>query len=417
MLYIITLLVLFPFEVYQFKISGFNVRYYDIICIILFFCFILDKIFNIKSSIKIDITTKIIFTITLFGFFSSIIHASDYFLTIKSLLSYIIIIFSCILFNNFYDKSNYDIFNNTIIVVGLVIALFCNLQLFLFVINQERLDIPLCNFFSCSEVVGTENFGAYGYLGGLMRPTGFFTSMNRVGTYLIPSAILSIDLFYRKRKVIYAIVFFILVESIIISLARNSIIAAFIGLGIYLSLAYRLNYHNYSYSKVLIFILTGFIFISWNPFEFEAFEHFDIFNIDARSDISNSSHFFQHFWAIVNININNFGLGQGFQEYDEYVYRMNMVETYGAHNNFLTVFGESGFFAVITYIFAGFIAIALVYKAKKNKAKIFTYFSIFIALFISGFFRTYYFNAFSFYFLVILIKEYNTRYNDSNLIN
>jgi hypothetical protein len=419
MLYIAILILIFPFEIYQLQFNGYNIRYYDIFCVIIFINLIIIKIIK-SNKIKIDIVTKSIFCITLIGLISSLIFSTNLFLSSKTFFSYSIIVLSCIIYSNEYKVNYYIKIDRIIIIISLFVAVFVNIQFFGYVLEGTKINFPFCNYLKCSDVVYTDGFGAYGYLGGLMRPTGFFISMNRVGTYLIPALVLSLDLLLRNKKFIYLIIFLIFIETILISLARNSIIAALIAIIIYLNYSYKLklnkNKNKYKYIYIYIFIIFSLIFVALNPLKLEALEHFNIFDIDARSDISNSLNFLQHLTAITEININNFGFGLGFQEYDEYVFINNMVDTYGAHNNFLTIFGESGFFAIIIYIFIAIYAYNKVHNCTINKSVVYTYFSIYFSLFVSGFFRTYYFNPFSFYFLVVLLAEIKN-HNDSNINN
>lgn len=391
------LIFLFPLEVYQIMLFGFNIRIYDIVTILLF-SFMLFKIH--KKNIKYDISILSISLIIFFGLLSSLLYSDNFFLTLKSFAAYSIILLSAFIFINHFSN-DYNNFIKIIILSSIITTIYVNFQFFSFVIYDYKVGVPFCNIIPCSDVVDDPSFGAYGYLGGLMRPTGFFTSMNRVGTYLIPACLLSLYLFINKNGIKYLFYFILFLESIIISLARNSILSLFIGFIIY-AISIKFCTKNKIYlAKFFLLIAALLILIALNS-DTEQLQHFNVFDIDRNSDISNSSNFYQHLIAASTINLNHFGLGQGFQLYDEFVYVSGLVETYGAHNNFLTVFGESGIYALFFYCLPLFYLLFLMIKSSfiefPNKDVFIIFSVIYITLFISGMMRTYYLNAFSFLF-------------------
>jgi hypothetical protein len=408
------LILLFPFEIYLIEFNSFNLRPIDILTIILLpFFFLYIALFN-KFKFSVNINIYSILIIFILGVLSCFVSIDFDFLILKYAAPYLGLMASSIIFVTMYSDKHLTYYLNCIIFISCVVAIQVNIQFFSYVLFGEKIIVPFCGILNCAEAIEAENFGAWGFLDGLMRPSGFFLATNRVGTYLIPGMLLAMSFAKNKfglKFFSYFVIFCFLFESIFISLARNGIIPAIFGFVLLLSIYLYAKKLWFSIFLILVFVITILVVIGAKLQLSEALEHFNPLDIDGRSDISNFGHAIQHFSVATEMWIRNFGLGLGFQNYDIFVYESGLVDTFGAHSNLLTTYGETGPIGLLAYmlpiviVFISGRRIFLFSRSIESDLLISLGVS-FISLFLAGLFRTYYFNLMSVIIFTIYLNEY-----------
>ena len=407
-------IILFPFEIYLIELSFINLRPVDLFIILTFPICLFNILFYTDLTIKFNLFLTSLLFLTGIGSYCTIVFTNYDLLAFKYIVPYIALFLSSFIFINFYNNKYIELYISTILITSFLIAVQVNIQFYSFVLFGEKITVPFCDILNCSSALDAENFGAWGFLDGLMRPSGFFLATNRVGTYLIPGMLLSVYLCkinYKFKSFMFFILCIFLLESIVISLARNSILPAIFGLfficSIYLYENKKLFYFFLVLSIIIIFSLIVAAQLKLN----EALEHFNPLDIDSRSDISNIGHASQHFVVSTHLWIKNLGLGLGFQNYDIYVFESGMVDTFGAHSNFLTVYGETGpiglFFYTLPFLFVlSSLFKLLKYPRSNNLYFLYALAVSFISLFIAGLFRTYYLNLMSVIIFTLFFSSY-----------
>ncbi|RPI77499.1 MAG: hypothetical protein EHM45_08800, partial [Desulfobacteraceae bacterium] len=216
-----TMVFLFPFEVYRTTLPG-NVRLtiFHGFVIGMFFYFLLQSISGRVRYEKSTVT--VLLSMYLCAGVLSLLTAVDFFLAIKGLMTHLVLFLGFFYVLCFIkNRSEIEKAFTVMIIVGILVAVMALIQFFGFVLFQKMIFPPLIDY---SNFTDAELFykGQFGFMGGLMRPSAFFGSKERMGSYLLIPFGLALfrGLYGRKHRLLYAGVSILLCTAIVLGLAR-----------------------------------------------------------------------------------------------------------------------------------------------------------------------------------------------------
>lgn len=192
--------------------------------------------------------------------------------------------------------------------------------------------------------------GSYGFGGGLMRMHGFFTASNKIGSFLLLPFGLA---FYRRNiapvaslgRRAYSTLAAVFAGGILLSLAGNAVAALVTFLAVRSVIRWK-RHPARDVSLVLATVLLTVGLALVNPTTGIGF-------IDRLNPLASSAQveggavydaalFASHARTSAIAGFENFGLGRGFQNYDDWAYNSGQVLEWGSHSNFLQFLGENG---------------------------------------------------------------------------
>ncbi len=412
------LIFLFPFNIYHFdlpmeiNLNAFQafVILFSILSLILYF----NKNFFIRNSAISQLLALYLLSGALsFIMVENMIPAIRGFFTHVVLLMSFTLVLSCV-------KNRYDIENaiTVFIAVGIVASVMALTQFFGFVFFDKYIFPPFTNFSDLSrdEIIQQ---GQFGFAGGLMRPSAFFGSKNQLGSYLlIPFGFSLFRLIHHNRfKIMYLATTVILFLSILISMARTG----WIGLIIFFCALFLLKQIDKPSFILRIFLilflsLIMIVFLKYSTEiipDVEVIQRMNPFNPDNQEGGSKTI-FIEHFWAALRANVESFGLGVGFQNFDDWAYDKGIVEVWGSHSSFIIFLGETGLLGLLSHVLIVIVAIRYGLKdylfmkrgkfsPRYDKLSIFII-SIYFGLIFAGITRTYYYVESTFLMVALLLR-------------
>jgi hypothetical protein len=402
--FLILLVILAPLEVYQLLLpGGINLRLYDAFVILWSPIYLIDLMMKRVHLRK----TPIILFLALYIFaslISSTIFADNHYTSIRGIATYFVIFFS-FLYTISYIKGSEDLERivSVFILIGSVVAVMALIQFFCFVLYDLKIKPPFLIYFP--HMYDNPIRGAYGYMGGLMRPYSFFSSSNRVGTYLLISFFLILYRLYSSRNFnkIYLILLLISFMGIILSLSRNSLVGIILGIIIFVSFKVRKIHVIFMKIMSLIFILCAILLFQYYT-PSTGYVGIDRINPFYNTTIDKNI-FVNHLVAAFDANITTIGLGRGVQQFDDWAASLSYIKIWGAHSNFIIFLGESGIIGFISQVLIVFYILLLSRKLyfkkthkhfDKHKTLLLCMVCAYCGLVFSGIVRTYYFNPYTF---------------------
>ncbi|MBI4423380.1 MAG: hypothetical protein HY554_06620 [Elusimicrobia bacterium] len=255
-------------------------------------------------------------------------------------------------------------------------------------------------------------FGGYGFGGGLMRMHGFFTSINRVGSYLlIPFGLALYRAFHHPRnRRWYGLLASLLGVTILMSLARNAYAGFLILTGI-LAFQWAKTYVRRSaiVGGAALFTLllylntnTGYLFLDRaNPFA----------TMERDPGAATALLIFlDGIGASIAANFDTVFVGQGLQLYDTWAYATGWVRWWGAHSDFIMFLGESGLPGFLAHVFAVWLISRTCWRQYQAQLRAgasprsLYLLAIYLAVVSTGITRTYYFTDVSYILIAFILR-------------
>lgn len=410
------LIFLFPFEIYRVHLSiGIRLTPFHAFAIIAFF-FVLILNLSGKISIRKSVISSLLL-LYIFSGFLSLLAVENLFPAVRGLCTHFILFstFVCVI-SLINHKKELENALTACIVIGMIVSAVALTQFFGFVLFGKMFFVPFIDY-SHLDYWELIHKGGFGFMGGLMRPSAFFASKTRMGSYLlIPFGISLCRLFYtHKHKVVYSVTTFILFLSIIISVARNAWISLIVFFGA-LIFFNKLDKYLENGVRIFLFFITILMLVvlyAHNQFSDVLFlERLNPFNYQMTGE--DQSIFISHLKAAVNGNIETLWLGKGIQNFDDWAYYNGYVKEWGSHSNFIIFLGETGVLGLLSQLLIVFFVLKIGLRdyifmkhTGENKAAMLSLFmvSIYCGLVVSGIIRTFYYAESTFILVAILMRH------------
>ncbi len=290
------------------------------------------------------------------------------------------------------------------IVVGMVVAIMGLVEFFGYVVFGKQISPPLA--------LRGQQF-SYGFGGGLMRMHGFFSTSNKVGSYLMIPFGLAV---YRLSKAVgnrylYGACTLVLGATVVLTLARNAHLALIAFFTLWFLFRQKKDPAGSAVvtSMVMLVVMlilvlnpsTGVRFIDrMNPFGHNPGV------ADASLDLELLR---GHLKTATVAGFQNLGLGRGIQNYDDWAYDTGEVIQWGAHSNFLHFLGETGILGFTTQAMLVIYLVSLSIRrwvrsgCTDGLALYLT--CIYVGLVLAGVVRTYYFTEYTFVIIGMIIRN------------
>jgi len=293
---------------------------------------------------------------------------------------------------------------STFILIGVIVALMGLVEFFGFILFLQEIHPPFAF---------REQQGGYGFAGGLMRMHGFFTSSNRVGSYLLIPFGFSLYRFNvsKRARLLYLILALFLALTIILSLARNSYLAVllfFLCLFFFKRKPYPLRSAALTSLGILLLGVLAYInpvtgiplLDSANPFTR---------NTEIENPSGNLDLLMTHSRVSWRAGLQNLGLGRGIQNYDDWAFDTGEVSEWSSHSNWLQFLGETGVIGFSLQLAAVLSLIGLTLRhlgRSGGRDPLAVYLvSIYIGMVFAGIVRTYYYADYVWVLIGIMVSH------------
>lgn len=410
----VLIILSYPFEIYSLDFMSVRIRLSDVV--ILLSIIYLSYLFLLKKApVSLDLVSGFLFLYIMASVASILSDPTAQ--SLIGILYFFVVFFAYFtVINLIRDSSDVNLVAKVIVYISVIIAFYGVMEFCFYVFLGQKMVPFLCD--SCVNQT-------YGYAGGLMRPRAFFYSYNRLGGYLIPGLILSLHYYLSTLNKKYFYYFLILFLGVAFSLSRSAHLGACIALLIYfLSRARVVSVSKFIKNivgSVVIVVIVGLIVLLYPEKEL-----INRYNPLAQSDSDQASSldiFINHLLAAIQANIETLFIGSGVQMFDDYALSLDYVSVWGSHSNFIYFLGESGILGILSHLliilslFVMFVNV-LDFSSHKKYTILFADSILFLALFssfvgvlITGIFRTYYYNPYSFVIIALITSQYRSMFN------
>ena len=431
-----------PFAIYGIGIGevGFTpINFLSILFFPAFLMFFLFKNWSLKNLTLVGVLHLAYFV---FAFLASA-FATKHMAAVRGSVGYLIDFFLCYLFAVYFIQEEKQIRTvlKIFIFVGAVNAVMGLVQFGGFFFFGEMIAPPFVHFFH--EEVSTKNFG-YGTglfsIAGFMKMYGFLgAGSDAFGGYTLISLAFSMYFFQRKKNFFYAFLIVFFGITLLLSCARNAYVGTlFFFLFLYFfyrplkEKIFQRIFKVFSLVFIVIFLVGG-GYITQNMKAFESAEiqvsatsayKTPIFLLQrvnpfasASFQISLVDFFWGHLkYALVH-GFDNFGLGMGLQNFDDYVSAIYVVK-YGSHSDFILTLGGSGYIGLLIQMLIIFCTIRYGLKAyyqqpRENIDSLPLFLTaLFVGMVAIGIVRTFYFVPYNFLIIGLIVRLYTIKANE-----
>ena len=398
------ILFTYPFGIYTFDLFKKDLGIYSLLSVVLVlilsFLFFFEKVSDDKNYnlYKIQVFALLIIgTLISFLSFEKDLYYGNF--TGSLFLTSIFLFYFCI--KIFFNRLNLSNLISYLIYITIAIAIYIILQFILYKFFGYTLNAAFCTYDICRD--NFETLSHWGYM-NLARPSAFFTSANRPGSYLIAGYLLTFLFKKNYRLTIFRI---IIATAIILNLSRNSIFI-FLFSNLFLIFVYKPNFINkikeinlkiYLIFFSVLFYIYEKIFLIILPFDFQ--NKFSIINMlfASHEELSSFGLLFNYFSASILASISNMGLGVGFDIVDDYLFQNYELGIWGSHSNVVQLTGGLGLiFSSFLFCCIFNILKKLLLICKKNKLALIL-FLINLSFIFSGIIRTFFLSYYAIFFL------------------
>lgn len=400
------ILLTYPFGIYTFDLFKKDLGIYSLLSVVLILILSFLFCFEILSDYKKYNLYKLqVFALFIIGLLISFLSLEKIFFygnftSNLFLASLFLFYFYIKIFFNRLDLSNLISY---LIYITTAVSIYIITQFILYKIFGYTLNAAFCTYDICRD--NFENISHWGYM-NMARPSAFFTSANRPGSYLIAGYLLT---FLFKNNNSFAIFRIIIATAIFLNLSRNSILI-FLLSNLFLIYIYKpdffnkikkINFSIYLVIFILFLYLYEKVFLTLLPFDFQ--NKFSLLNMlfASHEKLSSFDLLFNYFSASILSSTSNLGLGVGFDIVDDYLFQNYELGIWGSHSNLVQLIGGLGLiFSSFLFCCIFNIQKKLLLICKKNKLALILLL-INVSFILSGIIRTYFLSYYAIFFLSI----------------